>query len=128
METKRINKGKVKGLSKLKGYNFDDTYVGDDEGNVYKVKEDLGNAYMVTLMSPFHTRDGYVEYVLTDKSGSKKHINAHRVVAGLFLKGDSTKFDVNHKDGNRSNNKVSNLEYTTHSDNIKHSYKMRSKK
>ena len=120
----KVNKRDVKGLSNLQQYQFGDEYVGDKEGNVYRIKSDNRDHYMCIKMSPFYTRDGYVEYVLTDVFGRKKHINAHRVVAGLFLDGDPDRFFVNHKDGVRSNNNLANLEYVTRSENMLHSYRV----
>lgn len=47
----------------------------------------------------------------------------HRLVACAFL-GRPPKMEVNHKDGCRTNNKISNLEWITHSGNISHAYQM----
>lgn len=47
----------------------------------------------------------------------------HREVASLFISPPpSDKHTVNHKDGNRRNNHVSNLEWVTHKDNIRHAH------
>ena len=48
----------------------------------------------------------------------------HVLVAQAFI-GDRPKdFDINHIDGNKANNRLSNLEYCTRSQNIRHSYKL----
>ena len=51
----------------------------------------------------------------------------HRVVAATFLgQPDTADFQVNHKDLNRGNNRLENLEYATAAQNSKHSWQMRS--
>jgi hypothetical protein len=48
----------------------------------------------------------------------------HRIVANVFLeKNINSKMTVNHKDGNRQNNRVDNLEWLSRADNIKYGFK-----
>ncbi|CAE7525189.1 unnamed protein product, partial [Symbiodinium sp. KB8] len=50
----------------------------------------------------------------------------HRLVTATFLgQPASADLDVNHKDGNRCNNNLENLEYVTRSENIRHAYQLR---
>lgn len=44
----------------------------------------------------------------------------HRLVAEAYLSNDNNKKTVNHKDGNRSNNNVENLEWMTIAENLQH--------
>lgn len=44
----------------------------------------------------------------------------HRMVAEAFIPNPNNYTDVNHKDGNKQNNCVDNLEWVSHSQNIKH--------
>lgn len=67
-------------------------------------------------------KQGYY-YVLLYKNGNRKHRPIHQLVLEAFCVEKPVGSVVNHKDGNRSNNKLSNLEYITPSENMKHSYK-----
>ena len=74
-----IDKTDVKHLGKLDGYTFDNRYVADKYGSVYLIKLDLGRKWRALVLSPFLTKDGYVEYVLTTPMGSKKHIQGQLI-------------------------------------------------
>lgn len=62
---------------------------------------------------------GYREVVLTWR-GKKHYLLVHRIVAEAFIPNPENKRTVNHKDGNKLNNKVSNLEWNTDVENLKH--------
>jgi len=100
-----------------------DGYSVDDKGNIYRTTNTKKGP--VTKRLKLHTTKlGYVEAVLTKKDGKKKHLQVHRLVAIYFIgiPDDPNLTDVNHLDGNRANCNVDNLEWSTHSDNVKHSY------
>jgi len=120
----------LRNLSKLIDYTFDERYVCDKTGKVYLIKKVEKGIAECEPMKPFKTKDGYVEYVLTTRATTKKHIQAQRIVAGLFLKRpkDKNKNEINHKDGKRDNNISTNLEWVTHKKNIEHSFKVLGKK
>lgn len=124
-EILEINPRDVKNLQYLKpyGYNFEKRYVANTKAEVYSIKWVKNGKYYCYKVRPYTNRDHYVEYVLAEYGGRQRHINAHRLVAGLFLKNPKKLRDVNHKDGNRGNNNVENLEWVSHSENMVHCWK-----
>ena len=58
------------------------------------------------------------------QTDTKKNITLylHRILAENFIPNPEGKPFVNHMDGNPSNNKLSNLEWTTNAENIQHAY------
>ena len=54
------------------------------------------------------------------KNGIRQSVLEHRIVAQTFIPNPCNKAEVNHLDGNKSNNAVSNLEWVTSSENKKH--------
>ena len=66
-----------------------------------------------------HINKGY-EYVHLCKNGKSYYAKVHRVVAEAFLQTIPNKNHVNHIDGNKTNNAVSNLEWCTATENLKH--------
>jgi hypothetical protein len=63
---------------------------------------------------------GYIEVDLCNK-GKNRRKSVHSLVAEAFLP-PSDKAVVNHKDGNKLNNDVSNLEWTTIKENVEHAF------
>lgn len=62
---------------------------------------------------------GYNQISLS-KEGVTYKVYVHTLVAKAWLNGENE--TVNHKDGNKQNNKASNLEWCSYSDNSKHAY------
>ena len=66
-------------------------------------------------------RNGYCEISL-HKDGKEKRYKVHRLVAQAFIPNELNKSEVNHKDGNKENNCVENLEWVTSKENSKHAW------
>lgn len=64
---------------------------------------------------------GYHRVILYGKNKHKRYFR-HRLVAEMFIPNVHDKKFVNHIDGNKSNNAVSNLEWCTQSENEKHKF------
>ncbi len=75
------------------------------------------------IIKPSVQNSGYL-IVWLRQGGKTFAKTVHRLVASAFLEKINGKTDVNHKDGNKQNNKISNLEWVNRSENIKHSYRV----
>lgn len=63
----------------------------------------------------------YLRITLCKKNQTKRFL-LHRLVCIVFLENINNKPCVNHKDGKKQNNDISNLEWVTYSENERHSY------
>lgn len=71
------------------------------------------------IRRPVKRKDGYIHLKLR-KDGRDKMMMVHRLVAATFLRNLTDELEVNHKNGDRSNNSLENLEIVTRSQNMKH--------
>ena len=74
------------------------------------------------LLRPFKNNQGYECVDLWDNNHKKKLV--HRLVAEAFIANPNNKKEVNHIDGNPLNNKVENLEWVSHKENMLHSHRV----
>jgi len=74
------------------------------------------------ILSPYKDRYGYLMVSLFVHGKRKIHL-VHRLVGLSFLKNMDNKPQINHIDGDKSNNCVSNLEWSTAKENIQHALK-----
>lgn len=65
---------------------------------------------------------GYYQCILMDDDKKKHYKRVHRLVAQSFIPNPENFPQVNHKDGNKLNNSVGNLEWVTNSYNTQHGY------
>ena len=65
------------------------------------------------FITPTEDSNGYLQNTIVDDFGNRKTIKNHRLVAIAFLPNPNNYPDVNHKDFNRKNNHVTNLEWCT---------------
>lgn len=72
------------------------------------------------ILKPGKNRDGYL-LVSLSKNGIRKTVRVHRLVALSFLSNPNNLPEINHRDENRTNNTVDNLEWCTRDYNINYS-------
>ena len=73
------------------------------------------------ILKPCLRKNGYYSIVL-QKNNKSKYYTIHRLVAKEFIPNPNNLPQVNHKDGNKLNNNINNLEWCTNSDNTQHGY------
>ena len=88
----------------------------------YKIRKngDVYSKYEAKVLKPANNKKGYLQVSLTHDDGQVKSLLVHRLVAMAFLSVSEDGDQVNHIDGNKKNNDVSNLEWCTGSDNLIH--------
>lgn len=84
-------------------------------------KGDIFSTIKNRLLRPYKNNKGYLNTSLY-LNNSRYRFLVHRLVALNFIENYENKDTVNHKDGNKLNNDISNLEWMSNEENLKHSY------
>ena len=95
----------------IKGY--EGQYQVSNLGNVKSLKRNK-------VMSPIVRRHGYFGVQLYDGKGKQKTYSIHRLVAQTFIDNPNNYAEVNHKDENKANNRVENLEWCDRTYNVRY--------
>lgn len=97
----------------------DGDYQVSNLGRVRSMKQYYG--IIGRIMPQTIQRSGY-HYVTLHVNNKPTCRRVHRLVAKAFIPNPDNLPEINHIDGNKDNNQVSNLEWCTHSHNVKHSF------
>ena len=95
--------------------NFEGIYAATEHGEIVSIKTGQ------PIILKGGNQVGYRTYSLRKDGVQSQHLG-HRLIAETFIPNLENKPQVNHKDGNKANNAVSNLEWVTRSENSKHAY------
>ena len=91
--------------------DIDKTYKVSNKGSIYEEPRGI-------IMEPYILNSGYAKVYLRKPISEDRLV--HRLVAEAFIPNEENKEQVNHIDGNKLNNSVDNLEWTTASENVNH--------
>lgn len=106
-------------------YKRNPYYFITKSGRVYSIYK-VGGQGSVDASYPHELRygfdrDGYKRVVLS-LYGHKRYVKVHTLVAEQFIGDVVSPYTVNHIDGNKTNNDVTNLEIVTGADNTRHAH------
>lgn len=105
------NLGRIKSLSRTV-YQYN-----------YMAKKDIKITFKGKIRKPRMSKDGY--YIINlNKDGKMTTYRVHRLVGEQFVENKENKPYINHKDGNKLNNNVDNLEWCTAKENSIHGWKI----
>lgn len=110
-----------KSVSGYEGY-YEISSIGRIKSLARVITRSDGQTRLITekFLTPVKHNDGYLSIKLC-KNGHCKTVRIHRLVAEAFIPNPQNLPEVNHKDMDRSNNNVTNLEWTTHLANVAYS-------
>lgn len=112
------------------GHDFTGKYMVSNHGNIRSVDRFTEKQHQFFKGKIISQRDSSKSHVRSKTryktvtlydDGRSIDIEVHRLVATAFIENPDNKKCVNHKDGNGSNNSAENLEWSTHSENVRHS-------
>lgn len=95
---------------------FEGKYKVSSLGNVINIKTNR-------ILKCNKTTIGYTQVTFVC-DGKSKSFHIHRLVGKAFIPNKQQKKQINHKDGDKTNNNVDNLEWVTSSENGIHSYRI----
>lgn len=89
-----------------------DKYCACSTGKIYSIRS---GSYLQQVTQS----NGYCHITLS-QDGVRKNFSVHRLVAMAYLEASEEANVVNHKDGNKQNNRLDNLEWVTQQENVHH--------
>jgi hypothetical protein len=99
-----------------------DCYEVSDSGRVRRAKPGV-NCQVGHVLSGYFDKDGY-HCILLQRTGAKpKHTKVHRLVVAACLGAIPDGMQVNHKNGNKADNRSANLEVVSPSGNTLHGFR-----
>lgn len=77
-------------------------------------------SHITRILKPVKNNNGYYKVTLCDSDGMRTDRSIHRLVAEAFIPNEDNKPQINHKNGDKYDNGVENLEWCTSKENNSH--------
>ncbi|MDR0269846.1 NUMOD4 domain-containing protein [Paenibacillus sp.] len=97
--------------------NYEGIYEVSNYGRIKSLSNNISRKEKILRQQ---IRNGYMSVELSKKGQKAKKFFVHRLVAIAFIPNPLGKKTVNHEDGNKLCNRLENLSWMTHSENIAH--------
>lgn len=98
-----------------------DGYFASNFGRVKRCSSERGDSHLIVQVP--NVRSGYIYVSLVNNKGKHKNLSLGRVIGHTFLSTyDDEHNTINHIDGDKTNNRVDNLEWVSQSENNKHAF------
>lgn len=102
--------------------DYEGLYQVSNLGNVKSLPKMSGTSKRKeTILKTHIEKRGYFVIRLS-KNKTNHSFKIHRLIANAFIPNPENKRTINHIDGNKLNNSISNLEWATDSENLQHAY------
>lgn len=102
-------------LKAIQGY--DECYSASDDGRIF-------SHHINRWLTPARHKDVEYQHVSLWRAGEGRSFYVHRLIAETLIPNPLSKPEVNHKNGDRQDNKINNLEWVTSSENSIHAVQL----
>jgi len=98
--------------------DYENTYAVSDMGHIKRIAPG-SSTYAGRIIKPVVNKRGYCQVNL-HRDGKAKKMSVHALVLEAFAKPRPRGREANHKNGNKSDNRIQNLEWVTPKENVRH--------
>ena len=99
---------------------YEEWYEVSNQGCMRRLRASQGTS-LGRMLNPSINKEGYLRVIVSMKGKNRKRCFLHAIVAAAFIGPRPEGYHVNHKDGIKTNNFSSNLEYLTPAEHGRHS-------